>query len=107
MAAQFARSLPVLRLLPPSERLHITGRQACIHSKVIQQPVRIQPGHVPAIPLLSLGVDTIRQQPDLTHRESLSLEGDRFRREFELALKRRSVGSDRAPEISWGRRSLL
>src|SRR6516225_12079721 len=69
MSAQFARSLPILRLLPTTEWFRRTHRQSRIGAERIQEAVRLQSGHVAAVPLLRIEVDIVRQQSNLTHWE--------------------------------------
>src|SRR5262245_35518158 len=107
MAAQFARSLPVLRLLPSAQRLYITRAESRIHAERVQQPIRVQSRNVAAIPFLRVGKDAVRQQPDLPHRKWFGLERDWFRCELRLAFESGRIRSDRPPEVARRRRRLL
>src|SRR5258708_37595158 len=50
MAAQFTRALAILRLLPASQRLSGTGRQASIDSERVEQPSRRESRQLATIP---------------------------------------------------------
>ena len=94
MTAELAGALAVLRLLPAAQRLRGSGRQTCVGAERIEHALRVESGHVRAVPFLRLGVHAVWQQAHLRHRERLRPERNGPQREFQLCVERRRVGDE-------------